>query len=341
MTKDLSPEYFTCLLGTEIVSVEAMTRGGNSRAIKVTAANGARYAAKVYPGPTADGLDRREVEFNALQFLGNRGFDSVPAPLVSDAAGHCAVFEYIEGNPIASHEVTNEDIIQVSRFLIQIGEIGRDSESTALPNAAEACFSAQAIVENLTSRLERLRAVREDTALTGFLEGEFLPSFHRAAEMSNTKTVELALEHRTLSPSDFGFHNALRRPDGRLAFLDFEYFGWDDPAKMVSDFLLHPAMELTPEMKNRFVENMAGSLKRDPAFAERLETVFPLFGLKWCLILLNAFLPQYRLQRGLSDAELAGIFGNQLEKARLMLSTVESGYARFPYRDEENTVNVN
>ena len=55
--------------------------------------------------------------------------------------------------------------------------------------------------------------------------------------------AELPVEQRTLSPSDFGFHNALRRPDGRVVFLDLEYFGWDDPAKMISDFLLHPALE--------------------------------------------------------------------------------------------------
>ena len=45
---------------------------------------------------------------------------------------------------------------------------------------------------------------------------------------------------RVLSPSDFGFHNALRRPDGTIVFVDFEYFGWDDPAKMMADAMLHP-----------------------------------------------------------------------------------------------------
>src|ERR1700680_1391707 len=39
--------------------------------------------------------------------------------------------------------------------------------------------------------------------------------------------AELPQEWRSLVPSDFGFHNSLRRPDGSLAFLDFEYFGWD------------------------------------------------------------------------------------------------------------------
>src|SRR5258708_29751946 len=40
----------------------------------------------------------------------------------------------------------------------------------------------------------------------------------------------------------FGFHNALLRPSQELCFLDFEYAGHDDPAKMVGDFFSQPAI---------------------------------------------------------------------------------------------------
>ena len=43
-----------------------------------------------------------------------------------------------------------------------------------------------------------------------------------------------------LSPSDFGFHNALVDERAGLTFLDFEYAGRDDPAKLVSDFFCQP-----------------------------------------------------------------------------------------------------
>ena len=33
----------------------------------------------------------------------------------------------------------------------------------------------------------------------------------------------------------FHFSQGIFRADGRLVFLDFEYFGWDDPAKTVAD----------------------------------------------------------------------------------------------------------
>src|SRR5439155_21002106 len=105
-------------------------------------------------------------------------------------------------------------------------------------------------------------SVDGDTApfqeLKDFVEGEFAPLLERVIPWSEARLQsggmsfekEIAADQRTLSPSDFGFHNALRQADGRIIFLDFEYFGWDDPAKMIADFLLHPAMELSAELKN-------------------------------------------------------------------------------------------
>ena len=60
---------------------------------------------------------------------------------------------------------------------------------------------------------------------------------------------------RSLSPSDFGFHNALLEADGRLTFVDFEYFGWDDPVKIVADVMLHPGMGLSADHGRRFATN--------------------------------------------------------------------------------------
>ena len=337
----LTSTYFAGLLGTEVVSVEPMDGGGNSRVLKVTTADGLRLTAKVYPGPTADGQDRLAVESEALNFIRLHGIECVPQPIASDSVKQCAVFEYIEGAKVTSSEVSESDIDQATQFLTRLGGLKKIPDSSRLPRAAEACFSVRGIIANLDTRLASL----EVTGAQEFLTAEFAPAFQRTVEWCEERTsnegesmgIELAINDRTLSPSDFGFHNVLRRSSGDLVFLDFEYFGWDNPAKMISDFLLHPAMDLSPYLKARFVATMAGN---NPVLMERLETVFPLFGLKWCLILLNAFLPEYRLQRSLDDSKLDETLERQSEKARLMLSTVERAYERFPYRNEEHTVNV-
>src|SRR5205814_4733466 len=95
---------------------------------------------------------------------------------------------------------------------------------------------------------------------------------------------EISREARTLSPSDFGFHNMLRRPNGELAFLDFEYFGWDDPAKTVSDFILHPGMELPHSLKQQFFAGALAVFSGSPKIEARVRAVYPLFALKWATI---------------------------------------------------------
>lgn len=353
---NLSTDYLTGLLGTAVTSVEPLDGGSNSRAFKVTAADGSKYAAKLYPGPTADGESRLTAEFTALEFLRQRGVDCVPRPVAADHSHQCAIFEFVEGFKSVSSEATTADIDQACRFLQRLDELKDDQEAIRLPRAAEACFSIQAVVRNLESRLGPLQAVNGSAPMAGalkaFLDTEFLPAFQktvswcqqRVAGTGMSMDAELSPEDRTLSPSDFGFHNCLRRSNGQLVFLDFEYFGWDDPAKMICDFLLHPAMELSVSLKMRFVENMLGTPKPVQALLERVETVYPLFGLKWCLIMLNPFLSRYRLQRGIGGVPGPSrnkALGQQLEKARLMLSSVEREYDRFPYRDARYAPSVN
>ena len=42
-----------------------------------------------------------------------------------------------------------------------------------------------------------------------------------------------------MSPSDFGFHNVIKKDDF-LYFIDFEYAGLDDPVKLICDFYCQP-----------------------------------------------------------------------------------------------------
>src|SRR6185503_11886129 len=58
----------------------------------------------------------------------------------------------------------------------------------------------------------------------------------RAASIATRgNSSNLNLQPR-LSPSDFGYHNAVLADDETVRFFDFEYAGWDDPAKLVCDF---------------------------------------------------------------------------------------------------------
>ena len=136
-----------------------------------------------------------------------------------------------------------------------------------------------------------------------------------------TWSAELAESKRTLSPSDFGFHNALVTADSKLKFFDFEYAGWDDPAKLVCDFFCQPAVPAPPAAFDRFARAVAAGFA-DPEFhRRRAELLLPVYRVKWCCILLNEFLPVGGSRRAYSaaadpDARKAA----QLAKARAALA---------------------
>jgi hypothetical protein len=146
-----------------------------------------------------------------------------------------------------------------------------------------------------------------------------------AAEVGQPLALELEPDRRALSPSDFGFHNAIRRPDGALAFVDFEYFGWDDPAKTVVDFLLHPGMTISQPLKQRFADRFVDAFAFVPELAARARLVYPMFGLKWCVILLNDFLPDR------ATTAASGDRAAQLQKADALAAQIRTEFRDNPY----------
>ena len=336
------------LLGCNVTSIERIGGGRNSKAYRIICGNSNKYLVKLYFHNILDNRDRLEVEFSSLQFLWENGMRCIPRPIAADKDRRCAVYEYIEGNKIPSQEVTNFDIEFAVQFLARLKDLKSRKESTFLPPASEACFSVRAIVSNIELRLNRLSTIRNDEiqhgALHEFLTNDFMPSFHEItrwckSSLSESRisfVSELPYEERTLSPSDFGFHNALRRSDGHIVFHDFEYFGWDDPAKMVSDFLLHPAMDLSKILKRKFVTDILRGFEEYRHIAQRIKSMYPLFGLKWCLIFLNEFLPEHFLRRqfaGISKFKKNTLQMEQLSKAKQMLYRINQEHEHFSYFD--------
>jgi hypothetical protein len=120
-----------------------------------------------------------------------------------------------------------------------------------------------------------------------------------------------------------------------LTFVDFEYFGWDDPVKLMCDFLLHPGMRLSEPLKRRFVVAASQIYGADPTFASRLRLLYPLFAVRWCLILLNEFLPErwaYRVHAG-GGPDWENAKERQLGRASDLLALVKSNDGGFPYGD--------
>jgi hypothetical protein len=126
------------------------------------------------------------------------------------------------------------------------------------------------------------------------------------------------------SPSDLGFHNILASATdkGRLIFLDFEYSGWDDPAKLLADFFHHVGQDIAWEHKWYLLEKFAAHRKQDSNFLRRWETVIDPIGLEWVLIVLNVIDPREMKRKRFANPSLdpADLIKTRLSKAEQMIN---------------------
>jgi hypothetical protein len=338
------------MLNEELASFEPIGGGRNSQVYRLVTEGGGQYALKAYFRHGADPRDRLGTELDGLRFLWNNGVRDVPRPVMGDRQQGVAIYEYIEGERASTGPASEHDMDAAVRFLARLKDLKEQPGSRTLSPASEACFSIGSITSNIHGRLARLTDVQSTAApcngLAAFLRNELIPGLAAVVDWCRTRSSqarisfddELEPAGRTLSPSDFGLHNALRRSDGRLVFVDFEYFGWDDPAKMVADVLLHPAMDLCSGLKRRFVDGILHHFREYPHLPHRMEIVYPLFGIKWCLIMLNEFLPEHLSRRRFAHEgakaetfQQQAVQMEQLIKAKSLWQKIRDEYENFPY----------
>lgn len=323
------------LLERRVSLARLESRGRNSALYRVDSSIG-RYALKEYvvaPGQ----IDRLNVEVGALELMARNGIAHVPRVVATEEHAGYALLTWIDGRPTG--RIDDSDIAAATDFLAEIHALGRDRDARSMPLAAEACLSGDEIRRQVEERLIDLRQLADEGDLQRLVESEVVPLWRGALHEAQRLTAEsgvafadtLPADKQSLVPSDFGFHNALRTSDGSLVFLDFEYFGWDDPVKMTADFLLHPGYSLTPGQRAAARASLCrlyGSA--DPEFDGRLDAYLPLFGVRWVLIMLNDFLPRRWQRRLLAGKGLdwQETKARQLARARVFLDGLPSRIGR-------------
>lgn len=309
--------------------IDACPGGGNNR-VFVVHAGGERFVAKSYFRNPGDTRDRLAAEYAFLEHAARCGIATVPRPLRRDDARGLALYTFVEGRRIEAAEVGARHADAAADFFLALNAPASRAAAASLPAASEACFSIPdqlALVEARVARLERIDGtapVDEDArAFAGQLReawGRIRDGVRQAVDGDAAARLREPLDpaSRCVSPSDFGFHNALQRPDGSICFLDFEYAGLDDPAKMAGDFFAHPALPVPASLKDRFIERTMAFAPDPAALAARTRLLEPMFRLKWCCIMLNEFLPEAARRRRFADpgADSEARRRIQLDKAR-------------------------
>jgi hypothetical protein len=240
------------------------------------------------------------------------------------------IYEWVNGTAIEKPDM--DFLKSAAKFMQRLALDSKANQAfTQMDSASEACLSGLEIKKQIETRLNKLKAVGKPD-LTAYIVKEFTPIFETAVDFSKTISGTTFNEplHRSLqiaSPSDFGSHNALGLSCGSITYIDFEYFGWDDPVKLVSDFHWHPAMNLNSELRQQWLDSARSIFKNDAEFSRRLTAYLPLFGLRWCLIILNEFLKPEMSRRFHANPIITGalpdICSQQLSKAKALLEEVK------------------
>ena len=95
--------------------------------------------------------------------------------------------------------------------------------------------------------------------------------------------------------------------------MDFEYFGWDDPVKLTADFMWHPSNIENKHILAQWKKDMIALFSNDKDFEKRLNASLPLYGIRWTVIILNEFLPEYSTRRKL--ARNSNLYKQKKEKS--------------------------
>ncbi|HWZ47908.1 MAG TPA: hypothetical protein VNX00_06785 [Herbaspirillum sp.] len=292
---------------------EPIVAGRNSKVTRLSnlSNDGRQWILKQYYPQGPQERDRLGVEFAFLQSLQRLGVATVAQPIGMDRALHSALYSPLPGQ--RPEAVTADLITQAAQFIAAI-----NVNADALAPAADACVAWQDHLALTRVRLTQLMAMTPQSALEeqahALVAERFMPLWKGLESSLNAQAQALPQGTQILSPSDFGFHNTLAHR-GRLSFVDFEYAGWDDAAKLICDFICQPALPISAAQGAQFVTELQAELPQLEAIGARVERLLPVHRLKWCCILLNEFRPEYRQRRIHAGLAAEDLQATQLLKA--------------------------
>jgi hypothetical protein len=310
-------------------SLSRLSGGKNNQVYRVDTDAGRPLVLKRYFTDSRDPRDRLRVEWEFLQHAWSRGIRVIPEPLACDAAMHAGLYSFAEGRKLLATELKPVHIDAAIDFVLAVNV----RPCVVLAPGSEACFTLTEHIATVERRVGRMATLDADAPhakeAEAFISKRLLPAWHavrlklaadaQAAGISMEQA--LAADDRCLSPSDFGFHNALIDDLGRVTFLDFEYAGSDDPAKLVSDFFCQPEIPVPIEYHAGFIARVADGFGLDEKGRARCRMLLDAYRIKWTCIILNDFLPLGAARRAFADdGRRAARCAAQLAKAETKLA---------------------
>lgn len=324
---DLIPEavvYWAKNLGVREDSIVALPGGVNSAVYRCDSAAHS-FVVKSFSPRQTETRDRFAAEYAFLQYAGIVAPAFVPTVLEADPARRCLVLEYLAGTAYSGQcRPFPHEIDAALAFFKALNDSNDTARKHIRCTAADGFTRISEHLENVAARIYAL-STDHLPINTQPLAVEMLARLHTALRATQEETANglangqvsdaAPTEWICVSPSDFGFHNAIRTEYGPK-FFDFEFAGFDDPAKTAVDFNLQPRVAVEAAF-HRF----SSSLPRIDAgrFVARCTLLWQILWLKWLSIILSVCNAQRleELRRIRHKAQVGALVQERLSAAAL------------------------
>lgn len=284
-----------------VKSLEPLSGGANNKVFKLTTVDNKELCGKIYKRIRGDKRNRFLNEINFIRYLYPLNLKIIPKLIGANETDGVAIFNYINGHlHDRDQSIPSRYWQECISFIETIQASEKLKGNIHLQSGSEAMFSIKNHMTALHARRDKWLNLAKnnliDKALSQLITEKVEPAYQTVARIilpleGFNKTI--GKEEQIISPSDLGLHNALICKDSKdITFIDFEYAGWDDPAKTLSDFYCQPTYPAPIKYVNKFYSSLQKLIPENfrKDFNERLPYIFEIIRLKWCLIVLNPFL---------------------------------------------------
>lgn len=328
---DLEIKIRARMLGEQRVKIgERLKTKGNSQITKLIRVDGSQIVLKTY---SSEDSARREIAL--LERMRDRlRSNQVPGLIAGDSKRRHSILEHVNVGDLPQRFSATDWIQDACILLSEMqGEALADFPYFA-PHARTSLRDYRSQIEARISGL-RTELAKEDPKLAESLDQgwkRIMSDFSTAIKMHGLSLdAKIPQSSLILSPSDFGPHNSIVTKQAgatreRLVFLDFEYTGWDDPAKLICDVKFSVAHDMSWDERIQFenlVFKLLKDLGKDEGLKSRVACTEPLIEFEWVLIVLNLFDPEVARRKLSSDFERLKV--ERMARAKELLVKIEKG----------------
>lgn len=301
--------------------------------------NKKHYFCKLY---TKDKWERMEREFTAISYLNKKKIIEVPESFFVNKKYYFAVYSYELGRVKPANSINRKDILLIAGSAVKLHSLKPTLKLRKVFTrpAGRACFKLENHIENYRVKMadfleyfEKLPA--NDTFKKKIMSFGYLKRadhvLRKIISDANPDLMKKTIEwdKRRFNHGDFTIDNIIFRKEGQrkeICFVDFEYCGWDDPLRMIGDFLVHDRnSKLSGELKQLFLKEYIKKLKLNKKNTARLNVITDLMETEWIAVYLRLLIPQtLRLRKAVVKNFDEGVYvDQQLAKAKERILNLE------------------